>query len=68
MLRLTQILDEKLIVDLQERLTKQLRMSIVFEEPVNGSMATIGPRGRVCESCTDFIDVEGQGKEDVPRQ
>lgn len=62
MLRLTQILDEQLIIDLQERLTALLGMSIVFEEPLNGSMSTIGPRGRVCDSCTRFIDVEGQGK------
>ena len=62
MVRLTQLLDSELITALQKRLTAELQMSIVFEEATDGEMKTIGERGKICESCTDFIDIDGKGR------
>lgn len=62
-LKLTQLVDQRLIESLQKRLTRQLRMSIVFEEPRDGELIPIGSRGEVCKSCTEFIDLLGKGRD-----
>jgi L-cysteine/cystine lyase len=60
--RLTQIVDKNRLISLQKRLTDSLDMSVVFEEPDGSLLNVIGKRGGVCRACTEFIDIEGQGK------
>jgi selenocysteine lyase/cysteine desulfurase len=51
-----------MLESLQEKLTKTLDMSVVFEEPDGLLLNVIGNRGNVCGACTKFIYVEGYGK------
>lgn len=64
MVRLTQIVDESLLIALQKRLTNSLKMSVVFEEPNMGLLNVIGERGGVCKVCTNFIDTPETGRDE----